>query len=179
VSFLRLLVLYATKDCLAINILAALADDGVADLTDEDNKACRGIVVRRVGPNHENHVHDWDEEVWNLSELLAQVCELVEQSSKGLKILKVLVGLRAGSLDLFLKLAEGTSVSRFVLLEELKNLLDALRVELIANCIKVLGFVLPKLDLSQRIGVLVTLKGALWVLLKNIFNLFGPGDDCA
>ena len=44
-GFLGLFVLDGSKDCLAIDILAALADDSVANLTDQDNKAGRGVIV--------------------------------------------------------------------------------------------------------------------------------------
>ena len=64
-------------------------------------------------------MHDWDEEVRDLGELLAQVSQLVEETSQSLKILKVFVGFRAGSLNLLLEFAEGSSVCGLVLLEEL------------------------------------------------------------
>lgn len=60
--------------------------------------------------------------------------------------------------------------------EELQDLLNALRVQLFANGIKVVGLVLPKLDLSEGIWVLVTFKCTLGVLLKHIFNLLGPSN---
>ena len=77
-SFLWFLVLDASKDSLAINIFAALANDGIADLTDQYYKASRSIVVWRVGPNHENHVHNGNKEVRNFREILAKVGELVK-----------------------------------------------------------------------------------------------------
>ena len=178
-SFLWLLILNAAKDSLAVDVLAALADDGVADLTDQDDKASRGVVIGGIGPDHEDHVHDRNEEVGNLSEFLAQISKLVKQSSKGLEILEVLIGLRASSLNFLLKLAEGSGVGGFVLLEELENLLDAFGVKLVADSVQVLRFVLPELDLSQGIGVLVSLEGAFGILLKDILNLFGPCNDCA
>jgi hypothetical protein len=52
VSFLGLFVLDATEDGLTVDIFAALADDGVADLSDEYYKSSRGVVVGRVGPYH-------------------------------------------------------------------------------------------------------------------------------
>ena len=51
-SFLGLLILNAAKDSLTINVLAALTNDGIADLTDQDNKASRGVIVGGVGPDH-------------------------------------------------------------------------------------------------------------------------------
>jgi len=131
-------VLNGTEDCLSINILAALADYGIADLTDQDNQASRSVIVGRVCPDHQDHVHNGDEEIRDLGELLAQISELVEETSKCLKILKVLVSLGAGSLDFFLELAEGASVCGLVLLEEFKDFLNALGVKLIADSVEVL-----------------------------------------
>ena len=65
------------------------------------------------------------------------------------------------------------------MLEELEYLLDALRVKLIADGVEILRFVLPEIDLSKGIRVFITLKGALWILLKDVLYLFGPGNDCA
>jgi len=178
-SFLGLLILDAAENGLTIDIFAALADDGIADLTDENDKAGRGVVIGRIGPDHENHMHDGDKEVGDLSELLTQVSELVEQGSEGLQVLEVLVTFRAGSLDFLLELAERASVGGLVLLEELEDLLYALRVKLVADGVEVLRFVLPEVDLSQGIGVLVTLKGALGVLLEHILDLLSPSNDCA
>lgn len=72
-SFLGLLILNAAKDSLTINVLAALTNDGIADLTDQDNKTSRGVIVGGVGPDHEDHVHDGDKQVWDLSEFSAQI----------------------------------------------------------------------------------------------------------
>lgn len=93
-------------------------------------------------------MHDGHKEVGHLGKLLAKVGKLVKQSGESLKVFEVLVGLRASSLNLLLELAERSSVGGLVLLEELENFLDALRVKLVANCIQVLGFVLPEIDLS-------------------------------
>lgn len=93
VSFLGLLVLDAGKDGLAIDVLAALTDNGVANLADQDNKASWCVVVGRVGPDHEDHVHDGNEQVRYFGELSAQVSKVSEQVGQGLEILVVLVGL--------------------------------------------------------------------------------------
>ena len=44
-SFLWLLILDAPKDCLTINVFAALANDGIADLTDQDDKASWSVII--------------------------------------------------------------------------------------------------------------------------------------
>jgi len=82
-----------------------------------------------------------------------------------------------GDLNFLLELGEGSCVSRFVLLEELEDLLDALRVQLLANLVQVLGFALPEVELSHGAGVLVVFEGVLGVLLENILNLLLPVDD--
>lgn len=70
VSFLGLLILDAAENSLAINVFTALADNGIANLADEDDKAGRSVVVRGIGPDHQDHMHDGDKEIRNLSELL-------------------------------------------------------------------------------------------------------------
>jgi len=67
---------------------------------------------------------------------------------EGLEILVVLVGLLLGNLHLFLQLGEGSGVGALVLLKELEDLLDALRVELHTDAVQVLGLVSPELDLG-------------------------------
>lgn len=44
-SFLWFLILNAAKDLLAINVLTALIDHGIADLSNEDHKSSRCVVV--------------------------------------------------------------------------------------------------------------------------------------
>ena len=60
------------------------------------------------------------------------------------------------------------------MLKELKNLLDALRIELVTDGFQVLGLVLPEIDLNQGIWVVVVFEGILWVLLELSFDLLGP-----
>jgi len=57
------------EDALAVNVVVALGDNGVADLADQDDQAGGGVVVARIGPNHEDGVHDGHEGVSYLSEL--------------------------------------------------------------------------------------------------------------
>jgi hypothetical protein len=137
VSFLGLLALDAAEDGLTIDVLAALADDGVADLADQDHQASGRVVVRRVRPDHQDHVHDRDEQVGHLGELSAQVSQVSEKVGQGLQVLVVLVGLRSSGLHLLLELAEGSSVCGLVLLEELEDFLDALGVKLFADGVQV------------------------------------------
>ena len=76
-----------------------------------------------------------------------------------------------------MQLAEGGGVSALVLLKELKNLLDALGVELETDAVKVLSFVLPEVQLGHRLGVLSILKGVFWVLLEDVLDLFLPMNN--
>jgi hypothetical protein len=80
-------------------------------------------------------------------------------------------------LNFLLELGEGSCVGRFVLLEELEDLLDALRIQLLANLVQVLGLALPEVELSKRAGVLVVFESILGVLLKDVLDLLLPVDD--
>ena len=68
-------------------------------------------------------------------------------------------------MDFLLELAERSSVGRLVLLEELKNLLDPLRVQLLADLVEVLALVLPEFNFYEWVWVVTVLECALWVLL--------------
>ena len=82
-------------------------------------------------------MHDWHEQVGHLGELSAQVSQVSEKVGQGLQVLVVLISLRSSGLDFLLELAEGASVCGLVLLEELEDFLDALRVKLFADGIQV------------------------------------------
>lgn len=60
------------------------------------------------------------------------------------------------------------------MLKELKNLLDALRIELVTDGFQVLGLVLPEIDLNQGVWVVVVFEGVLWVFLELSLDLLGP-----
>jgi len=74
----------------------------------------------------------------------------------------------------FLELAEWSSVSGLILLEEFEYLLDSLGAQLLTDRVKVLALVLPELDLSKWVWVISTLESALWILLKDVLDLPGP-----
>lgn len=80
-GFFGLFILNAAEDTLSINIFAALLNDSVTNLADQNNKASRSVVVGRIGPDHENHVHDGDKEIGDLSEVFAKISQLIEQGT--------------------------------------------------------------------------------------------------
>lgn len=73
-----ILVLDGFKHFVAVNVVAALVDDSIADFTDKDNQAGWRVVVLRVGPDEQNGVHDGHEELNNLMEVFAGVNEVTE-----------------------------------------------------------------------------------------------------
>jgi len=92
-GLLWLLSLDETEDLLTIDVLVASGDNRVANLTDENNEPGWRVVVLRVGPDEENGVHDWHEELDYVLKLVGWVGELIEQFYQCLEILVVLVGL--------------------------------------------------------------------------------------
>ena len=50
-----------SKDLFAIDLASALVDDGIADLSDQNNKSWWSVVILRVSPNQQNGVHHWNE----------------------------------------------------------------------------------------------------------------------
>jgi len=70
VSILWLRFLDGLKNLLTINSRAALLNDSVADLSDEDDEAGRSIVVLGVVPDQQDSVHDGHELFCNIGQLL-------------------------------------------------------------------------------------------------------------
>jgi hypothetical protein len=70
VSILWLRFLDGLKNLLTINSRAALLNDSVADLSDEDDEAGRSIVVLGVVPDQQDGVHDGHELFCNIGQLL-------------------------------------------------------------------------------------------------------------
>ena len=171
------IILDRAKDLVTVDLLAALVDDGVADLADQHQEACGRVVVLGVGPDEEDGVHDGHEELGDIGQVLRGVLKLVEVLLEGLEELVVLVSLDASNVNLLLQLAEGTSLGRLVLLEELEHLLDALARELLADGVQVLALVLPELNLSDGAGVDCLFKGLLRVLAKLSLDLSCPVAD--
>lgn len=176
-SLFWLFTLDEAKDLLTIDVLVASGNDRVANLTDENYEPGRRVVVLRIGPDEEDGVHDWHKELNYLLKVIGWVGELIEQFDQGLEILVVLVGFRSSDLDFLLELAERSSVGRLVLLEELKHLLDPLRVQLLADLVEVLALVLPEFNFYEWVWVVTVLECALWVLLEHILDLPSPVDD--
>ena len=98
------------KNFVAVDLLAALGNDGVADLSNENQEARGSVVVLRVGPDKQDGMHDGHEELSNFSQIKRSISEFVEVLFKCLKILVVFVSLKACSLHLFLELAESASL---------------------------------------------------------------------
>jgi hypothetical protein len=67
------------KYLVLVNERLASIDDGVGDLSDEDNKPGRSVVVLRVGPDQQDGVHDGHEQVRDLSEVLGVLAKGIEE----------------------------------------------------------------------------------------------------
>jgi hypothetical protein len=61
VSFSWVFSCNSFENTVTAHIVLALTNNSIADLTDENNKASRSVIVGRIGPDHENGVHDGDE----------------------------------------------------------------------------------------------------------------------
>ena len=69
-GILWLRFLNGLKDLLTINSRAALLNNSIADLSDENNEAGRSIVVLGVVPDQQDGVHDGHELFCNIGQLL-------------------------------------------------------------------------------------------------------------
>ncbi len=130
-----------------------------------------------VVPDQKDCVHDRDELVCDIGQLLRGVAQVVEQVLQGLEILVVLVGFFLGDLNLFLEFGEGSGVGALVLLEELEDFLYALGVELQTDRVEVLRFVTPELDFGLGQRVVAVLERAFGVLLQHVLDLLLPVDN--
>ena len=130
-----------------------------------------------VVPDQKDRVHDRDELVCDIGQLLRGVAQVVEQVLQGLEILVVLVGFFLGDLNLFLEFGEGSGVGALVLLEELEDFLYALGVELQTDRVEVFRFVAPELDFGLGQRVVAVLERAFGVLLQHVLDLFLPVDN--
>lgn len=83
-SFLGFFVLDESEDLFSIDVVSALVDDGVTDLSDQNYEAGWRVVVLGVGPDQQDHVHDRHEEIWDLCEILSSISQLVEQVQQSL-----------------------------------------------------------------------------------------------
>jgi len=66
------------ENLVLVNERLASVDDGVGDLSDEDNKSGRSVVVLRVGPDQQDGMHDGHEQVRDLSQVLGVLAERIE-----------------------------------------------------------------------------------------------------
>jgi hypothetical protein len=73
----------AFLNAVSVNKVVAVEDNLVTDLSDEDHKSGGGVVVGGVSPDHENSVHDGDEELLSVNELSSGVHELGEEVPQG------------------------------------------------------------------------------------------------
>jgi hypothetical protein len=126
VSFGDVVRLDKTEDLFCLNAIPTLVNDGIADLSYQDNQARWSVIVLRVSPDEHNGMHDGDKQVGDIYKVLGLISKLVEEILEGVEVLVVLIGFVPSSLDLFLQLTEGAGIGRLVLLKELEDLLDLL-----------------------------------------------------
>lgn len=65
VSVLSVVVLDRIEHLLSVNEVLALRDNSIADFTNEDNEAGRGVVMVGVLPDKQDSVHNGNEEFGN------------------------------------------------------------------------------------------------------------------
>ena len=106
-------------------------------MSNKDNESGWSVVVLRVVPDKQNVVHNWNKVLNNFSNFLVLISERQEKRLESLEILGVLVGFSSSNLNVFLELAERSSHCRFVLLKELKNLLNTFLVKLLTDRVQV------------------------------------------
>ena len=89
-SFRCCIVLDELKDALTIYLGAALIDNCVADLTNENKKAGWGVVVGAVLPDKKDSVHDGYEQLSNFWQLLGLVHKINKSILEGSQEFEIL-----------------------------------------------------------------------------------------
>jgi hypothetical protein len=69
VSTLRVPSFNESKDLILVDEVSAPINDSVGNLSDQNNKSGRSVVILRVGPNHKDGMHNRHEEVSDLLQL--------------------------------------------------------------------------------------------------------------
>lgn len=129
---------YGIEDFGTIDCSATLLDNGVADLANKNHESRWSVVTWGVVPDKKDGVHNRNEEIDDLGELLGAVGQVEEQVLKSQEVLQVFVGLFLGNLNFLLEFTERSGVSAFVLFKELKNFLNALGAQLNPDAVKIL-----------------------------------------
>jgi len=76
---MRLFILDGLKDLNAVDISAALFNDGIADLSDQYYEAGWRVIVLRVVPDQQDRVHNGYELLGHLKKFLRGVVQAVKQ----------------------------------------------------------------------------------------------------
>ena len=155
---------------LPFEVLAALRDDLVADLADEDDEVGVAlVVVARVLDEHDE-VHDGDEDLLDFRDGVGEALQLLEVLLERREEAVVVLGLVLRLRDLLLQLVEGTDVMRRLARQEQLDVIDFGGDELGLDVAQVVLAFVPELDFLQGPGFLVRLEYAFGFLLEDLLD---------
>lgn len=154
----------------AVELLAALRDDLVADLPDEDDEVgVRLVVVARVLDEHDE-VHDGHEDLFDFGDRVREALQLLEVLLEGREEALVVLGLVLGLRHLLLEFVKGADVVRGLAGEESFDFDEFFRDELGLDVVEVVLALVPELDFLERACFLVGLEYAFGVLLEDLLD---------
>lgn len=159
------------------HVFFGLGDDGVADLSDQDHKSGRSVVISGLLPDKEDQMHDWDVQVMSDLKLLRVVAQLLEPRSQGVQVFEIVVGFDSGVHHFFLQLRERVGVCAFISFQETEDILNFVGFQLLVDGIEIVSLLLPEFEFGERSWVVALLQSLFRFQFQNIFDLFGPGDD--
>ena len=155
---------------LPFEVLAALRDDLVADLADEDDEVGVAlVVVARVLDEHDE-VHDGDEDLLDFRDRVGEALQLLEVLLERREEAVVVLGLVLRLRDLLLQLVEGADVVRRLARQEQLDFVDLSRDELVLDVAQVVLAFVPELDFLQGPSFLVRFEYAFGVLLEDLLD---------
>lgn len=172
-----LLVVNQREDLLAGDEPAALRDDRVAHLPDEDDEPTGRVVVLGVLPDEHDRVEDGLERRPEVREVV--VVELVDPAIQRPEVLRVVVRLEAGRVDLLAQPGERRAVRALGLVQRPQHPSRARTLELVEYRVEALGLLLPEQYLDVRGGVEAEFQLRFGVLLEHVLDLLRPGNDRA
>ncbi|EJK46427.1 hypothetical protein THAOC_34904 [Thalassiosira oceanica] len=172
-----LLVVDQREDLLARDEPTALRDHRVAHLPDEDDQPTGRVVVLGVLPDEHDSVEDGLERRPEIREVV--VVQLVDPAIQRPELLRVVVRLESGRVNLLAQPGERRAVCALGLVQRPQHASRARTLELVEYRVETIGLLLPEQYLDVRGGVEAQFQLRFGVLLQHVFDLLRPGNNRA
>mmetsp|Transcript_9277 Transcript_9277/g.10102 ORF Transcript_9277/g.10102 Transcript_9277/m.10102 type:complete len:229 (+) Transcript_9277:1035-1721(+) len=171
------IILDQGENIMSTDKFAGLYNESIANFSDQHYQSGRFVVILGMVPDQQDDMHDGDEQLGQLYQILIFVHEIQEPFLECLQVLVVTIGFGSSGLNFLLQFGEWDGVGTLILVQKLGHLLDLVRLQLLMDRIQILGLVLPELQLNQRSRVGSLFQSRFRILLQNVLDLFSPSND--